>query len=183
MAADKKTLALPMSQGSDIVVEERPTPSYKGLYRFYTHKDLPLLVPAIATSVASGVLVPAFSVLLGKIFTSLGAFGNGQISATEMERQVTLFVIGICIVGAAAWALGWAHMSLWLAFGENTARRARVQILEGLMEKSMAWYDEKSANNGVSGQMNKAVKYPPYIYVANLDILTTYRLLCRNRWD
>lgn len=159
MAAEKKTLALPMSQGSDVVVEERPRPSYKGLYRFYTHTDLPLLLPAVITSVASGILVPAFSILLGKIFTSLGAFGNGQITATEMEGQVTLFVIGICIVGAAAWGLGWAHMSLWLAFGENTARRAREQILKGLMDKSMTWYDEKSANNGVSGYMNKAVKY------------------------
>lgn len=161
MAAEKKTLALPMSQGSDLVVEERPTPSYKGLYRFYTHNDLPLLVPAVFTSVASGILVPAFSILLGKIFTALGAFGNGEISGREMERQVTLFVIGICIVGAGAWGLGWAHMSLWLAFGENTARRAREQVLKGLMEKSMTWYDEKSANNGVSGHMNKAVKYSP----------------------
>ena len=159
MAAEKKTLtALPMSQGSDVVEEERPRPTYKGLYRFYTHKDLPLLIPAVISSLASGVLVPAFSVLLGKIFTSVGAFGNGEISGKEMERQVTLFVIGICIVGAAAWGLGWAHMSLWLAFGENTARRAREQVLKGLMEKSMTWYDEKSANNGVSGYMNKAVK-------------------------
>jgi len=162
-AAEKKTLAVPMSsQGSDVVIEERPRPTYKGLFRFYTHKDLPLLVPAIAVSVASGFLVPAFSILLGKIFTSIGAFGSGEISGQEMEKQVTSFVIGICIVGAAAWGLGWAHMSLWLAFGENTARRAREQVLKGLMEKSMTWYDSRSANNGVSGHMNKAVKYFTY---------------------
>jgi hypothetical protein len=68
-------------------------------------------------------------------------------------------VIGITIIGGAAWGLGWAHMALWLAFGENTAKRAREQILKGLMEKSMTWFDQKVVDNGVSGYMNKAVKY------------------------
>jgi hypothetical protein len=65
----------------------------------------------------------------------------------------------MCIVGAAAWALGWAHMSLWLAFGENTARRARERIMNGLLQKDITWFDQKVVNNGVSGSMNKAIKY------------------------
>jgi len=62
-------------------------------------------------------------------------------------------------VGVAAWALGWAHMSMWLAFGENTAKRARERILKDLMKKTMTWYDQKVVDNGISGSMNKAVKY------------------------
>jgi len=138
---------------------ERPTPSYGGLYRFCTSADFALLVPAIAVSSASGLLNPAFTILLGRIFTSFGAFSSGIISADELERQITRYVIGICILGAAAWCIGWGHMSLWLAFGENTARRAREQIMKGLMGKSVTWYDKKGIDNGVSGSMNKAVKY------------------------
>jgi ATP-binding cassette subfamily B (MDR/TAP) protein 1 len=134
-----------------------------GLYRFYTHADLPLLIPALGASIASGILIPAFTILLGRIFAEFADFSAGNISADQLEHEVTLLVIGVCIVGAAAWALGWAHMALWLAFGENVAKRAREQILKGLMEKSMTWYDEKLTNNGVSGNMNKAVKYIPRI--------------------
>ena len=143
----------------EIVEEERPMPTYRGLYRFCTKADFGLLFPAIAVSVASGCLIPAFTILLGKIFSSFGAFSSGQISGDELQQQVTDFVIGICVVGAASWALGWAHMSMWLAFGENSAKRARERILKGLLKKTMTWYDQKVVDNGISGSMNKAVKY------------------------
>lgn len=138
--------------------EKRPTPSYRGLYRFCNNADLALLLPAISVSIVSGTLVPAFTILLGKIFTKFGAFSSGEIARNDLERQITPFVVGICIVGAAAWGLGWAHMALWLAFGENTARRAREQVMKGLLEKNMTWFDQRVVDNGVSGSMNKAVK-------------------------
>ena len=105
------------------------------------------------------VLFLAFTILLGKIFTQFGAFSTGNLSGGDLEQQVVPFVIGICIVGAAAWGLGWANMALWLAFGENTARRARESIMKGLLEKNMTWFDQKVVDNGVSGSMNKAIKY------------------------
>ena len=139
-------------------MEARPKPSYKGLFRFYRPADLVILVPALCASIANGVLVPAFSILMGKIFTSFGDFSAGRISSSELERKVTLFVVGICIVGIAAWGIGWAHLALWLAFGENNAKRAREQVMKGLLEKDITWYDQKTADNGVSGSMNKTVK-------------------------
>jgi ABC-type multidrug transport system fused ATPase/permease subunit len=163
MATEKKTQALTSTIQETSLEEERPKPTYAGLFRFYTHSDLPLLIPALATSIASGILIPAFTILLGRIFTQFGNFSSGLLSSDQLEHEVTLLVIGVCIVGAAAWALGWAHMSLWLAFGENTAKRARERVLKGLLEKSMTWYDQKVTNNGVSGNMNKAVKYDPQI--------------------
>jgi len=141
-------------------MEVRPSPSFKGLFRFYRSSDLIILLPAIAASIGNGILVPAFSILMGRIFTSFGSFSNGQISSDELQQQVTLYVVGICIVGVAAWGIGWAGLSLWLAFGENNARRAREQVIHGLLEKSMTWYDRKGADSGISGSMNKAVKYP-----------------------
>src|SRR5271170_3566025 len=93
----------------EIVEEQRPTPTYVGLYRFCTKADFALLFPAIAVSIASGCLIPAFTILLGKIFSSFGSFSSRQISGTELQHQVTNFVIGICVVGVAAWGLGWAH--------------------------------------------------------------------------
>jgi hypothetical protein len=155
--ADKIIASSTITQ--EVVEEQRPTPTYRGLYRFCTKADFALLFPSIAVSIASGCLIPAFTILLGKIFSSFGSFSAGQISGTELQQQVTNFVIGLCVVGVAAWALGWAHMSMWLAFGENTAKRARERILKGLMKKTMTWYDQKVVDNGISGSMNKAVKY------------------------
>jgi hypothetical protein len=145
----------------DVVNEAQPKRSYAGLFRFYDHSDLVILVPALVTSIASGFQIPAFTVLLGKLFSSFSDFSNGALTGDELQRQATLFVIGICIVGAAAWALGWSNMSLWLAFGEGVAKKARHAVLKGLMEKDMTWYDTKVVKTGISGSMNKAVKYFP----------------------
>lgn len=181
MASEKQEAQNPLPKPIQME-EQRPMPSYRGLFRFNTRSDLALLIPALATSIASGVLVPAFSILMGKIFTSFGDFSGGQISASELERQVTLFVIGICIVGVAAWGLGWAHMALWLGFGENVAKRAREQVMKGLLEKSITWYDKKGTDNGVSGSMNKAIKYIPNSpFITYADTSTTYRQLYPNR--
>ena len=171
------------STPQELIEDERPTPTYRGLYRFCIQADFVLLFPAIAVSVASGLLTPAFTILLGRIFTSFGSFSKGQISGAELQPQVTNFVIGICVVGAAAWALGWAHMSIWLAFGENTAKRAREQILKGLLKKTMTWYDQKVVDDGVSGNINKAVKYLLIGNVINVDKLTTCKSRVQRLWD
>ena len=152
--ASAKRVSSPYKTG-----EERPQPSFRGLYRFCTTADLVLLIPAISVSIGSGLLVPAFTILLGKIFASFGSFSAGQISSHELEQQVTPLAVYMCIVGAAAWGLGWAHMSLWLAFGENIAKTARERIMKGILEKEITWFDQKVVGNGVSGTMNKAVKY------------------------
>jgi ATP-binding cassette, subfamily B (MDR/TAP), member 1 len=142
-----------------IEMESRPAPSYKGLFRFSQKSDFAILFPAIIASIANGILVPAFSILMGRIFTAFGAFSSGEISSQDLEKQVTLYVVAICVVGVAAWGIGWAHLALWLAFGENNAKRAREQVMKGLLQKSMTWYDVKVTDAGVSGNMNKAVKY------------------------
>jgi ATP-binding cassette, subfamily B (MDR/TAP), member 1 len=151
---------LPVSRSSLQSIEERkPAPSYGGLYRFCTKRDLVILLPAIATSIVSGLLIPAFTILFGRIFDSFASFSSGDISSNELRTQVTQSVLGVIGIGGAAWALGWCHMALWLAFGENIAKHAREAIMTGLMEKSMTWYDGKTVDNGVSGYINKAVKY------------------------
>ena len=143
----------------EILEEKPPKPSYGGLFRFCTRRDLVILIPAITVSIISGLMIPAFTILLGDIFTSFGSFSSGLISGRELQDQVTPFVIGICVVGAASWVLGWLHMGFWLAFGENTARRARENIMKGLLKKNMSWFDSKVVGNGISGNMNKAIKY------------------------
>jgi ATP-binding cassette, subfamily B (MDR/TAP), member 1 len=140
-------------------VEKCEAPTYMGLFRFTTKKDLFVLAPAILFAAASGLVVPAFTILLGDIFTSVSKFSTNEITGEELEKEVLPFIIGIVIAGGAAWALGWARMSLWLAFGENTAMRAREAVIKGILEKDMTWYDLKIVDNGVSGSMNKIVQY------------------------
>ena len=143
----------------DIVEEDdRPVPSYSGLFRFCTKADLVLLIPAIAVSVVSGLITPVFTLLLGEIFLKFGAFSTNQIAAGDLEQQILPSIIGICVLGGAAWVLGWLHMSMWLAFGETTARRAREKTIKGILKKSMTWFDKRTVDNGVSGNMNKTVK-------------------------
>jgi ABC transporter transmembrane region len=180
--ASEKGLRKSSSSESIQVEEERPKPSYAGLYRFCKRTDAALLVPAVIVSVLNGLLVPAFTILLGKIFTSFGSFSSSSIAGNDLQEQVTGYVIGICIVGAAAWALGWAHMSLWLAFGENTAKRARESVIKGLLAKNITWYDNRVVDSGVSGAMNKAVKYTPLSTLLTVDKLTIYKLHAQPPW-
>lgn len=106
--------------------EERPKSSYRGFFRLCADADLALLLPAVAVSIASGLITPAFTILSGKTVTSFGSFSTGQTSPNDLDRQVTIFVAGICVIGAPAWVLGWQsntfsclRIGVELAFEQN----------------------------------------------------------------
>src|SRR2546423_12744780 len=100
---------MPQPQSQEMDEQGRQSPTYRGLFRFVRSADLIVLLPAVATSVGSGIQTPAFSILMGKIFTAFGDYSRNTITEAELERQVSAYVIGICIVGIFAWGLGWAH--------------------------------------------------------------------------
>ena len=120
-------------------------PGWLSLFNFTTRSHgFPLLL-AIFLSVASGVIIPALSIFLGKIFDCFTSFGAGSISGSDLLHRVSMYGLALVGLGSASGILNAGYFMFWLLFGELQAKSARDGLFEGMLEKEMEWYDMRKA--------------------------------------
>lgn len=114
---------------------------WRSLFAFTSHSHILPLCLALVLSVASGVITPVLSYLLGKVFDCFTSFGGGKYSGAELTKKVSRYCIGLTGLGAASGALHTGYFGFWLVFGELQAKCARDMLFAGMLEKDMEWYD------------------------------------------
>ena len=68
-------------------------------------------------------------------------YGAGTVDAEEMLHEVSMWCIGLTVLGAATWVVEGAFFSLWLVFGELQAKSVRQQMFSSMLDKNIEWYD------------------------------------------
>ncbi|KAL8692733.1 MAG: hypothetical protein Q9218_002292 [Villophora microphyllina] len=114
---------------------------WRSLFAFTSHSHVLPLCLAITLSLASGVVTPVLSYLLGKVFDCFTSFGGGKYGGSELIKKVSRYCIGLTALGAASGALHTGYFGFWLVFGELQAKSARDSLFAGMLEKDMEWYD------------------------------------------
>ncbi|KAL8826729.1 MAG: hypothetical protein Q9170_007293 [Blastenia crenularia] len=114
---------------------------WRSLFAFTSPSHFLSLCLALWFSVASGVVTPVLSYLLGKIFGYFTDFGGGKFGGPELIKKVSKYAIGLTGLGAASGLLHTGFFGFWLVFGELQARSARNSLFAGMLEKDMEWYD------------------------------------------
>lgn len=122
-------------------------PGWRSLFNFTTRLHFFPLAMALALSIASGVIIPAVSILLGKIFGIFTNYGEGEISGPDLIRKVLVYGIALVGVGSASGVLNAGYFMFWLVFGELQAKSVRDRLFDGMLEKDMEWYDMRK--NGI----------------------------------
>ncbi|MCJ1312634.1 hypothetical protein MMC25_006309 [Agyrium rufum] len=117
------------------------TAEWRSLFAFTTRAHIPILCTAIFLSIASGIVIPAFAIFLGKIFDTFTDFGAGKLDGASLVHKVSRNALYLVGLGVASWILNGSYFSLWLAFGEQQAREIRDKLFNGMLRKDMAWYD------------------------------------------
>ncbi|KAL8714616.1 MAG: hypothetical protein Q9220_001564 [cf. Caloplaca sp. 1 TL-2023] len=126
-------------RGSDTLPSSRPR--WRSLFAFtFRPHYLPLCL-ALILSLASGVVTPVLSYLLGKVFNCFTNFGAGVYDGPELVRKVSRYGLGLVGLGAGSGMLHTGYFGLWLVFGELQAKCARDSLFAGMLEKDMEWYD------------------------------------------
>ncbi|KAL8736318.1 MAG: hypothetical protein Q9181_002496 [Wetmoreana brouardii] len=114
---------------------------WRSLFAFTSHSHVLPLCLALTLAVASGVVTPVLSYLLGKVFDCFTSFGRGKYTGHELVQKVSRYCIGLTGLGAASGALHTGYFGFWLVFGELQAKCARDSLFAGMLEKDMEWYD------------------------------------------
>ncbi|KAI9807904.1 MAG: hypothetical protein M1825_005210 [Sarcosagium campestre] len=126
-------------------------PAWLSLFHFTKKDHLVTLVVALAFAIISGLVIPAVSVFLGRIFNTFTEFGAGSIEGHELVTKVAIDCLALASLGATSWVLNGGFFMFWIVFGELQARNVRDRLFDGLMEKDMEWYDLRK--NGIGALM------------------------------
>lgn len=119
--------------------------NWRALFGFTERSHLPILLCAIMFSLASGIVIPALAVFLGKLFDVFTTFGVGEISGLDLLKKVSTYGIALAGLGSASGVLNAFYLGFWLLFGELQAKSAREKLFDGMVEKDMEWYDMRKA--------------------------------------
>ncbi|KAL8966820.1 MAG: hypothetical protein Q9183_003196 [Haloplaca sp. 2 TL-2023] len=114
---------------------------WRSLFAFTAKSHILPLCLALVLSLASGVVTPVLSYLLGKVFDAFTSFGGGEYTGSELIQEVSKWCIGVTALGAASGLLHTGYFGFWLVFGELQAKSARDMLFVGMLEKEMEWYD------------------------------------------
>ena len=120
-------------------------PGWRSLFNFTTRPHGFSLSFAIILSVASGIIIPALSIFLGKVFDCFTSFGAGTISGSDLLHKVSMYGLALVGLGSASGLLNAGYFMFWLLFGELQAKSARDKLFDGMLEKEMEWYDMRKA--------------------------------------
>ncbi|KAI9784929.1 MAG: hypothetical protein M1816_000565 [Peltula sp. TS41687] len=118
------------------------------LFNFTSKHHTPTLTIALILSVISGIVIPAVSIFLGRIFNLFTDYAIGKITGHVLVHKVSINCIALVAIGVGSWALNGGYFMFWLVFGELQAKSVRDRLFDGLMQKDMEWYDMRK--NGVS---------------------------------
>ncbi|KAI9654169.1 MAG: hypothetical protein M1831_005523 [Alyxoria varia] len=126
----------------------KPKAGWKALFAFTTGRHATPLGVAIGFALASGIIPPAFAILLGKIFDQFTDFGAQRLTSAEFEHRMGSLSTYVTVVGAASLILNGCFFMVWVMFGELQAQVCRMNIFEGLSQKSIEWYDMRKSGTG-----------------------------------
>lgn len=120
-------------------------PGWRSLFNFTTRPHIIPLLLALTLSVASGIIIPALSIFLGKVFDCFTSFGAGTISGSDLLRKISMYGLALVGLGSASGLLNAGYFMFWILFGELQAKSARDKLFEGMLEKEMEWYDMRKS--------------------------------------
>ena len=130
---------------------------WRSLFAFTTKTHVLPLIVGLLLSVGSGIVIPALSLFLGRIFGLFSDFGAGKIGGSELTQKVATNALTLVGLGSISWFLNGAFFMFWLAFGELQAGSVRDKLFDGMLKKDMEWYDMRKA--GVSALIPRLQTY------------------------
>lgn len=117
-------------------------------------KDLALLWILTGSTIASGVVPAALSILTGRVFNLLNEYSE---LSSPMD-ELTLRSMVLLALGAGSIIVIWICISCWMALGERQNFRVRTRLLGSYLDKPMKWYDDNDTLTGDLTQTNRCVE-------------------------
>ena len=115
------------------------------LFNFTTRAHILPLVIANLLSIASGIIIPALAIFIGKLFNLFTEYGAGKLDGPALVHRISKYDLYMLMLGGASMYINAGYFGFWIYFGELQAKNARDRLFDGLLEKDMEWFDMRTA--------------------------------------
>lgn len=138
---------LPTSPTSLSPAWSPPKPSIRLLFKYTTRRDLVvLLLPAALVSLASGLLTPYMTQVVGDSFKSFSSFPLDVTLATDAQRSqlkadIRVASLSLLAMGVGMIALNTLMAGMWVTVGERNARHIRREVFQKVASRDLTWFD------------------------------------------
>ncbi|KAF5618531.1 STE6 [Fusarium sp. NRRL 52700] len=150
-------------------MEQDVKSSWKQLFLFTRRSHSGALIAALLAAGFSAGFKTVLSVILGKVFDIIAAFGNGSLNGDEALSQVAGWALVFVGLGIGNWIASTAFLALWVVFGELQACSIRQDIFASLLSKDMAWFDSQS--EGISSLLIRIQTQTRELQLASSQVL------------
>lgn len=128
-------------------------PSLSLLFSFNTRStNLCIVLPGVVFSVASGLVPPYMTDLIGKAFAAFTTYTVNTVDpalssdALASARSTLLhsmrgYTIQFAVLAALTFVFGTVATALWVIHGERVARSLRMEVYRGVAKRDLAWFD------------------------------------------
>lgn len=125
--------------------DQEEAPGWLSLFSFTSRIHLFSLSIALILSVASGIIIPAFAIILGRVFDLFTKYGAKEMSGSDLVKKVSIYGLALVGLGSGSGILNAGYFMAWLVFGELQAKGARGKLFDGMLKKDMDWYDMRKS--------------------------------------
>jgi len=133
----------PLTPTSPTSKNSKKVSRWRDLFAFTRKQHALPLSAALFVSIAAGVVVPALSIFLGRLFNTFAEFSSGKIDNTKFRADVSKDSLYLASIGLLSFFFGSGAFSTWMSFGELQARTCREEVFDGLLDKPVEWYDTR----------------------------------------
>jgi ATP-binding cassette subfamily B (MDR/TAP) protein 1 len=107
-----------------------------------------MLTIAITLTVMTGMVIPAFAILLGMLFDTFTNFGSTTISSLQLTEETAKDCKALLGLGIGSLILNGMYLALWVIFGELQAKNIRSRLFSELLDRDLEWFDMQRGGIG-----------------------------------
>ncbi|CAN8100825.1 unnamed protein product [Discula destructiva] len=126
--------------------------TWRHIFAFTERQHTSVLILATAAAACAAGVKTSNAIFLGRFLDIETQLGDGTMTRETAAVKVTFLCVILTVMGVAAWIFNWAFMTMWIIFGELTAKSARERVFQSLLCRDMAWFD--SQVEGVSSALS-----------------------------
>ncbi|OXV11503.1 hypothetical protein Egran_00736 [Elaphomyces granulatus] len=96
----------------------------------------------------TGMVMPAFAILLGMLFDTFTNFGSTTISSLQLTEETAKDCKALLGLGIGSLILNGMYLALWVIFGELQAKNIRSRLFSELLDRDLEWFDMQRGGIG-----------------------------------
>jgi ATP-binding cassette subfamily B (MDR/TAP) protein 1 len=132
-----------------VLREESPSKKKVGILELFKYADwFDKLLIFIGTCFAmgNGSTLPLMTIFFGDVIQAVVTYPS-TTSASELDRQVRLGVLQMCLVGSATFICSFVQMYCFVVSGERQSKRIREKYFRSVASQDVAWYDQHATGD------------------------------------